>query len=56
MLEIQDESVEIDACIVDLVRGLNASGIETTESCCGHGQMEGVIFLADGRVLRIESI
>lgn len=43
----------IDRCIHHIVSALNAAGIETTMSCCGHGKMPGSINLADGRVLVI---
>jgi hypothetical protein len=41
----------IDACIAPIVAALNAAGIETWQSCCGHGEAPGRIDLADGRVL-----
>ncbi len=45
----------VDACVADLVRRLNAGATEpvTTASCCGHGNAEGCIILADGRRLII---
>jgi len=43
----------IDWCIHHIVAALNAGGIETVASCCGHGEQAGRIDLADGRVLRI---
>lgn len=43
----------IDSCIADLVQALNAAGIYTSNSCCGHGQRDGEIFLHDGRKLII---
>jgi hypothetical protein len=43
----------VDACIADLVRALNAGGVITTSSCCGHGRTDGSILLADGRELRL---
>lgn len=45
---------EIDACIAPIVQAMNAAGIPTSESCCGHGTEKGVIFLQDGRTLCIE--
>lgn len=45
----------IDWCIHRIVAALNAGGIETTMSCCGHGRYPGTIHLADGRVLKIEA-
>jgi hypothetical protein len=39
---------DIDLCIANIVAALNAAGICTTASCCGHGKMTGNIRLADG--------
>ena len=44
---------KIDACIAPIVEALNRGGVETTQSCCGHGKGPGRIDLADGRVLEI---
>ena len=44
----------IDHCIHHLVAALNAGGIRTVASCCGHGKSEGNIFLEDGRLLLIQ--
>lgn len=41
----------VDQCIAHLVAALNAGGIETVASCCGHGDAPGSIILADGREL-----
>lgn len=43
----------IDWCIHHIVAALNAGGVETVASCCGHGKQPGRIDLADGRVLTI---
>lgn len=43
----------IDWCIHHIVAALNAGGVETTVSCCGHGTQQGRIDLKDGRVLWI---
>lgn len=43
----------IDWCIHHIVAALNAGGIRTTDSCCGHKKMPGYIALEDGRVLAI---
>lgn len=43
-----------DPCIAPLVAALNAWGIETIASCCGHGRNDGSILLADGRTLTIK--
>ena len=44
----------IDYCIADIVAALNAAGMQTVASCCGHGD-ESIarIDLSDGRILRI---
>ncbi len=39
----------IDYCISQIVAALNAGGIETIASCCGHGKIDGDIILVDGR-------
>lgn len=44
----------IDWCIHHLVAALNAGGIKTVASCCGHGKQQGRIDLKDGRILWIE--
>ena len=43
----------IDWCIHQIVAALNAGGVVTIASCCGHGVQEGRIDLEDGRVLVI---
>ena len=45
---------DIDYCIADIVAALNAAGIATEASCCGHGD-ESIarIDLEDGRVLQV---
>ena len=44
----------IDFCIHQIVAALNAGGIITTASCCGHQNMKGNIVLEDGRTLIIQ--
>jgi len=46
----------IDWCIHHIVAALNAGGVETVASCCGHGEQNGRIDLADGRVLTITKV
>lgn len=48
----QRTKVPVDACIADLVAALNAAGLFTRDSCCGHGNGPGLIRLMDGRSLR----
>ena len=43
----------IDFCIHQIVAALNAGGIRTVASCCGHEKMSGRIDLEDGRTLLI---
>jgi hypothetical protein len=50
------KEVGIDACIADIVEALQAAGIDMRGSCCGHGKEAGSILLADGRILRIETV
>jgi hypothetical protein len=45
--------VSVDPCIEDLVLALNARGLSTIASCCGHGRRPGSIVLADGRELHV---
>ena len=33
--------VQVDRCISRFVRALNDAGIQTTTSCCGHGESDG---------------
>lgn len=44
----------VDKCIAPIVDALNRDGIYTANSCCGHGNAPGLIFLHDGRTLRID--
>jgi len=43
----------IDRCIHRIVAALNAGGVRTVASCCGHQKMPARIDLEDGRVLII---
>ena len=52
-MPLHGEVVRIDWCIHTIVAALNATGIWTIASCCGHKQMPGRVDLADGRVLVI---
>lgn len=45
---------DVDLCIADIVAALNAAGISTLASCCGHGEGSGVINLEDGRELIVK--
>lgn len=49
-LVIKGRRVEIDRCIAPIVKALNDAGIETAESCCGHGEVEGhILAYQDGK-------
>ncbi len=37
-VRIGKRGFRVDACIRDLIRGLNFHDIETVASCCGHGK------------------
>lgn len=52
-MQCRGRLVSIDLCISGIVAALNAAGIETLASCCGHGKRAGLIALADGRELVI---
>lgn len=43
----------MDRCIAPLVEALNAAGVETVASCCGHGYRPGNVALRDGREIVI---
>lgn len=45
----------IDSCIAPVVAALNAGGVLTASSCCGHGKSSGRIDLHDGRILVVTS-
>lgn len=43
----------VDKCVAGIVEALNAGGIKTVASCCGHGVIDASIVLDDGRELKI---
>lgn len=49
------KTMDIDRCLVPIIKALNRLGIYTIASCCGHGKQPGSIILADGREIRIFS-
>lgn len=49
-------TVWCDPCIADLVDAVNAGGLSTVASCCGHGVRAGSIVLTDGRELAIDRL
>lgn len=42
---------DVDVCVADIVAALNAAGVVTMASCCGHGEQDGSVALEDGREL-----
>lgn len=53
IIEINDEQVEVDACIAKLVKTLNDNGFTTNSCCCGHGGRPGHIRLDSGMELMV---
>lgn len=49
----EPRTIDVDSCIASIVKALNACGVVTIASCCGHGIRPGNIALADGRELVI---
>ena len=49
----EKRGVMVDRCIAPIVDALNAGGVLTANSCCGHGKAPGEIVLHDGRTLVI---
>lgn len=47
------QTVSVDACIQTLVQAINNAGIQTLNSCCGHGQQPGWVAFEDGRHILI---
>lgn len=45
--EERKKVIGVDACIAPIVVALNAGGITTVASCCGHGHLPGNVILAD---------
>lgn len=54
-MPIRGRVCDIDACIAHIVAALNAGGLLTKASCCGHGKLPGSIMLDDGRELFVLS-
>ena len=52
-MPINSRVICIDYCIHHLVAALNAGGVRTVASCCGHGIAPGRIDLEDGRLITI---
>lgn len=41
--EARQKVVGVDSCIAPVVRALNAAGVVTISSCCGHGHLPATI-------------
>ncbi len=52
-MPIRGRVCSIDYCIHKLVAALNAGGITTVMSCCGHNKLNGIISLDNGQTLVI---
>lgn len=52
---VRNKVVWVDFCVADIVVGLNAAGLRTVASCCGHDKMYGNVMLEDGRSLDIRA-
>ena len=52
-MPIKGRVQSIDFCISHIVAALNAGGVDTVASCCGHEKFKGSITLEDGRTLVI---
>jgi len=52
-MAVSGKRVDVDFCIADIVAALNAAGIYTAMSCCGHGEKQGWVTLRDGRLLNV---
>jgi len=52
-MPIRGRVCDVDSCIAHIVAALNAGGVITKASCCGHGYRPGSIALDDGRELMI---
>lgn len=49
----EDRTRTVDRCLAPLVEVLNAVGMWTTASCCGHGRRPGTVALVDGREIHV---
>ena len=45
--------VPVDRCLASIIKALDTAGLLTSSCCCGHGRRQGMIMLADGRVLEV---
>ena len=55
ILNINNRDRDVDSCIANKVIALNAAGLKTRASCCGHGRRPGNVALEDGREIFIIS-
>lgn len=47
LMSFHGYNAEVDRCLAPILTALNASGITTVSSCCGHGHRPGYIWLLD---------
>ena len=47
------QTASVDPCIQSIVQSLNDAGLQTLNSCCGHGIRPGWVALEDGRHILI---
>lgn len=52
-MPINGKVVCVDYCVSHIVAALNAGGVRTVSSCCGHGKFNGHVILEDGQFLDI---
>lgn len=41
----QSKEITVDKCLVPLIKTLNRYGVQTLNSCCGHGSCRGAIVI-----------
>ena len=41
------DGIEIDACLIHIIKALHDAGMETMSCCCGHNIVDGYIRLKD---------
>lgn len=54
-MPVNGKVVCVDYCVSHMVAALNAAGIVTTNSCCGHGKINSTIILEDDTFLVLMS-
>lgn len=46
-IQTPEKTIYSDRCIAPIVEALNAAGIKTEASCCGHGEIAPTVILSD---------